>query len=130
MKTWVLAVASGILISAVVGLGVYTFQLRSERDEASEERDAARAQSADLTVALDECEEAVALGRELYGELSGAHAELILLYSQSTSPRGTVNPGVTLQEQYGKWQGAEDRLRILGDKSNRFFEQSDRCRHE
>lgn len=129
MKTWVLGIASAILISAVVGLGVYTFQLRSERNKANEERDAARAQSADLSFALDQCQDAVALGRELYGELNGAHAELILLYSQTTAPRGTVNPGVSLQEQYGKWQGAEDRLRILSGKSNRFFELSDQCRN-
>lgn len=127
MKTWGLGIAVVLLIAAVAGLTVLTFQLGAQLKVANHDRELAQSENEDLTLQLKQCREATTLGKDLYGDLNGAYAELILLYSQTTAPRGTVNPGVSLQEQYGKWSGARERVTMGQQKSERFFDLSDRC---
>lgn len=113
MKARIGTALSALLIAAVASVSGFAFHLRSQLNAGESERGG-------LRVGLEQCQEAVALGEDLYGEVNGAHAELILLYSIEHG-----NAAGNAREQYGKWQGAEQRLRP--DQSERFFELSAVC---
>jgi hypothetical protein len=111
-----------MLIAAVAGLAVFTLQLRAQLRVSNHARDLAQSENEDLTLQLKQCREAMTLGKDLYGELSGAYSELILLYSIEHH-----NAVGNAQEQYGKWSGAAERVSLSQKKSETFFDLSDVC---